>query len=248
MVGDSSNPPLVCLHAMMTSSAHLAAELGSLLDKFYLILPDLPGQSARGLPTRLPYTDDSHAHWLNEIFDELNLQDAHLLGVSLGGFIARQFASSFPERVKSMILIVPAGITQGSLIKGFIKIAWPMIMYKIRPTEERLQNFASHLLTTWDEDWAKYLGDSFNDFEANLKIPPIASDEDLENLTMPCLVIGAEEDISFPGDKVIERAETYIPKVETELLRNSKHSPPTTDEFRNWLGKRIKTFVNKIEV
>lgn len=248
MVGDSSNPPLVCLHAMMTSSAHLAAELGSLLDKFYLILPDLPGQSARGLPTRLPYTDDSHAHWLNEIFDELNLQDAHLLGVSLGGFIARQFASSFPERVKSMILIVPAGITQGSLIKGFIKIAWPMIMYKIRPTEERLQNFASHLLTTWDEDWAKYLGDSFNDFEANLKIPPIASDEDLENLTMPCLVIGAEEDISFPGDKVIERAETYIPKVETELLRNSKHSPPTTDEFRNWLGKRIKTFVNKIKV
>jgi len=244
MVGDSSNPPLVCLHAMMTSSAHLASELGTLLDKFYLIMPDLPGQSVRGLITRLSYTDDSHSQWLKEIFDELKLQDVPLLGVSLGGLIARQFASSYPERVKSMILIVPAGITQGSLIKGFTKIAWPMIMYKIRPTEERLQKFVSHLLTTWDEDWARYLGDSFNDFETNLKIPPIASDEELNSLTVPCLVIGAEDDISFPGDEVIERAESHIPIVETELIKNSKHSPPTTSEFRDWLGNRVKTFVN----
>lgn len=244
MVGDSSNPPLVCLHAMMTSSAHLAAELGALLDQFYLILPDLPGQSVRGLPIRLPYTDNSHAQWLQEIFDELDLQEVPLLGVSLGGFVARQLASSNPGRITSLVLIVPAGIVQGSLVKGFTKMAWPMIMYKIRPTEKRLRKLVSHLITTWDEDWARYLGDSFNDFATNLKIPPIASDEELEKLNMPCLVIGAEDDISFPGGKVIERAETHIPKVETELIKDSKHSPPTTSQFRNWLGKRVKTFIS----
>lgn len=244
MVGDSSNPPLVCLHAMMTSSAHLAAELGALLDRFYLILPDLPGQSVRGLPIRLPYTDDSYAQWLGEIFDELDLQEVPLLGVSLGGFVARQFASSNPGKITSLVLIVPAGIVQGSLVKGFTKMAWPMIMYKIRPTEKRLRKLVSHLITTWDEDWARYLGDSFNDFETNLKIPPVVSDKELENLNMPCLVIGAEDDISFPGVKIIERAETHIPKVETELIKDSKHSPPTTSEFRNWLGKRVKTFIS----
>lgn len=244
MVGDSSNPPLVCLHSMMTSSAHLASELGKLLDRFYLILPDLPGQSVKGLPIRLSYTDDTHAQWLKEIFDELNLHEVPLLGVSLGGFIARQFASVYPEKVKSLILIVPAGITQGSLIKGFTKIGWPLIMYKISPTEENLRKFVSHLLTTWDDDWAKYLGDSFNDFKTNLKIPPLASDEELENLTVPCLVIGAEDDISFPGIEVIERAESHIPVAETELIKNSKHSPPTTTEFQIWLANRLETFIN----
>lgn len=244
MVGDSSNPPLVCLHSMMTSSAHLAAELEALIDRFYLILPDLPGQSVRGLPVHLSYKDESHAQWLLEIFDVLNLHAVPLLGVSLGGFVARQFASSYPERVTSLILIVPAGIVQGSLVKGFTKMAWPMMMYKIRPTEKRLRKLVSHLMTTWDEEWARYLGDSFNDFATNLKIPPVASDKELENLSIPCLVIGAEHDISFPGDKVIERAETLIPKVETELIKESKHSPPTTSQFRQWLGERVKTFIS----
>jgi pimeloyl-ACP methyl ester carboxylesterase len=53
----------------------------------------------------------------------LNLQQVHLLGVSLGGFVARQFASAHPGRVKSLVLIVPAGIVQGSLVKGFEKMA-----------------------------------------------------------------------------------------------------------------------------
>ena len=244
MVGDSSNPPLVCLHAMMTSSAHLASEFGALLDRFYLILPDLPGQSVRGLPLRLSYKDGSHAKWLLEILDELDLQQVPLLGVSLGGFVARQFASSFPERISSLILVVPAGIAQGSLVKGFTKMALPMILYKIRPTEKRLRKLVSHLITTWDEDWARYLGDSFNDFATNLKIPPVASDEKLKNLGMPCLIIGAEDDISFPGGKVIERAKRHITNVETELIKNSKHSPPTTPQFRNWLGNRLKAFIN----
>lgn len=242
--GDSSKQPLVCLHSMMTSSAHLVSELESLLDRFYIIAPDLPGQSVRGLPTRLSYSGDSHAKWLQEILDGLKLQETHLLGVSLGGFVARQFASSNPGRVKTLILIVPAGIAQGSLVKGFAKMALPMIMYKIRPTEKRLRNFVGHLITTWDEDWAKYLGDSFNAFTASLKIPPLASKKELKSLTMPCLVIGAEDDISFPGGKVIERAKTYISNVETELIKDSRHCPPTTPEFRNWLDERIKTFIN----
>lgn len=244
MTGDPSKTPLVCLHSMLTSSAHLVSELGTLLDRFYIIAPDLPGQSVRGLPIRLPYTDNSHAKWLWEILEALNLKQVYLLGVSLGGFVARQFASNNPERVKSLILIVPAGIVQGSLIKGFAKMALPMIMYKMRPTKKRLRKLVNHLITNWDEDWGRYLGDSFNDFTTNLKIPPLASDEELKKMTMPCLVIGAENDISFPGHKVIERSKKHIPNVETELIRNSRHCPPTTPEFRNWLGARVKTFIN----
>lgn len=168
-IGDSSNTPLVCLHSMLTSSAHLASELALLSDEFYIIAPDLPGQSVKGLPIRLSYKDHSHARWLKEILDGLNLQNVHLLGVSLG--------------------------------------------------------------------------DSFNDFTSNLKIPPLASDEELKRLTMPYLIIGAENDISFPGKDVITRSENQILNIETELIKNSKHSPPTTPEFRSWLDIRVKKFI-----
>lgn len=243
-IGDSSRPPLICLHSMLTSSAHILSELTLLADEFYMIAPDIPGQSAKGLPIHLSYKDDTHSSWLKEIIDGLALEEIHLLGVSLGGFVARQFASEHPERVRSLTLIVPAGIVQGSLIKGFTKMALPMMMYKIHPSEKNLKRLVRNLITTWDEDWANYLGDAFNEFKPNFRIPPLASDEELKRLTVPCLIIGAENDISFPGKEMIERSQRLIPNVETELIRDSKHSPPTTPEFRNWLDKRVKEFIH----
>ncbi len=242
-VGDPANPPVVCLHAMLTSSAHLLSELCELANDFYLIAPDLPGQSAKGLNVRLPYSDNSHSNWLGEVLDGLNLEQVHLLGVSLGGFVARQYAAQNPEKVVSLTLIVPAGIVQGSLLKGFSKMAWPMIRYKMRQNEKNLYALVDNLVTTRDEEWAQYIGDSFMDFNPNLKIPPLATDQDLEKLTMPVLLIGAEHDISFPGQALIDRLQGVVPNLETELIIGGKHSPPTTSEFRSWLHERFTKFV-----
>jgi 2-hydroxy-6-oxonona-2,4-dienedioate hydrolase len=244
-IGDASKTPLICLHSMLTSSAHLVSELARLSEHYYIVAPDIPGQSAKGLPLRLSYEDHSHAQWLSEILAGLHLQQVHLLGVSLGGFIARQFAADHPDMVQSLILIVPAGIVQGSLLKGFSQMALPMMMYKIRPNEKNLRRLVENLITTWDDDWVHYLGDVFHDFVPNLKIPPLASDEELQKLIMPCLVVGAEHDISFPGADVIVRAKSQISNLETELITGSKHSPPTTPEFQKWLTQRIHAFITR---
>jgi len=243
LAGNASAPPLVCLHAMMTGSAHIVSELSYLADRFYLIAPDLPGQSVKGIPVNLPYSDGSHARWLQEILDRFGIKQIHLFGISIGGFVARQYASANPDKVTSLILLVPAGIVQGSLLIGFSKMILPMILYRSHPNEKHLKKLVSNLITTWDDDWAHYLGDSFMDFKINLKIPPVATDQELNSLTMPCLVIGAEDDISFPGRELIRRAKSMIPNLETELLENSKHSPPTTDEFRKWLSERVTQFI-----
>lgn len=241
--GNPVNPPLVCLHAMLTGSAHLLSEIQELADTYYVIAPDIPGHSVRGLPVRLGFEDQSHARWLKEIIDELRLGHFDLFGVSLGGYIALEFAMNWPDTVNHLGLVVPSGIVQASVIGGMMKIAWPLLKYRFNQSDENLKAFTEHLLSNWDEDWSYYLGDSFMDFKFPRKTPPLFNDEQLSSLTMPVLVLGAEDDLSFPGIPLVERVNKLIPQADAEVIHDSRHSPPTTDAFRQWMTDRIHRFL-----
>jgi pimeloyl-ACP methyl ester carboxylesterase len=230
---------------MRTGSAFLVSELGPLLDHFRIIAPDLPGQSIRGPQVRLPLTDDSHARWLGDLLDGLGLGAVNLFGVSWGGFVAWQAASVATERVRRLVLLVPAGIANGSHWKGLIKMALPMIRYRMWRSERNLQRLLDPLFTTWDADWAGYTGDALRDMPFDFRIPPLATDDELRRLTMPVLVLGAAEDISFPGEAVVRRVREKVPQADGEVIAGCKHCPPTTPEFRNWLSVRLAAFFER---
>lgn len=240
--GPAGGPPLVCLHAMRTGSAHLLSELGPLFSQFRIIAPDLPGQSVRGLQIRLPLNDDSHARWLFEVLDGLDVETANVFGVSWGGFVARVAAASSPERVQKLALLVPAGIANGSHWKGLTQMALPMLRYRITGSEASLRRFLDPLLTTWDADWAGYMGESLRDMPFDPRIPPVATDADLLRLTMPLMVLGAADDVSFPGEAVVSRVRSVLPDAEVEVIPGCKHCPPTTPEFQTWLSDRLTQF------
>jgi 2-hydroxy-6-oxonona-2,4-dienedioate hydrolase len=243
LAGDPSKPTLVCLHGSLASSAHLLSELTNLLEDFRLVFIDLPGQSVKGPPVRVSYQDESLHRWVVEVIDKAGIGDFHLLGVSYGGFAAWRTAAYIPERVKKLILLVPAGIVTGSMWKGTTQLMIPLMMYKQFPSEKRLRKLFTPLFSTWDDDWAHYMGDAFREFKLDLRIPPLATDEQLRRLTMPTLVVAAGEDVSFPGKKLLDRVQGKIPHLQTELLAESKHSPPTTPEFRQWLATQIRSFL-----
>lgn len=243
VAGDRSKPPLLCLHSMLTSSAHLVSELQLLLDHYHIIAPDLPGQSVRGLKTRFSYKDNSFAKWLNEILVALDLEKIDLLGVSLGGFAALQFSKVYPKKVQHLVLIVPAGIVRGSTWQGIKKMAIPSILYQFNKSEKNLRKFVDPLLTTWDDDWGHYIGDAFTHFKPDLRIPPLISDQALKDWTTPTIVFAGEDDISFPGEAMVRKLNSNNPEIQTELMEGCKHSPPTTPEFRKWLSDRIRKFL-----
>ncbi|TWT66539.1 alpha/beta fold hydrolase [Allorhodopirellula solitaria] len=242
VAGPPDGIPLVCLHAMRTGSSFLVSELNPILDRYRVIAPDLPGQSVRGLQTRLPLSDSSHVDWLADILNELDLGSTKLFGVSWGGFVARQFATNLPDRVEKLALLVPAGIANGSHLKGLTKMALPMLRYQLWRTDNNLRRLLVPIFTSWDEEWTGYTGDAVLDMPFDYRIPPVASDQDLQDLTMPVLALGGSEDISFPGVEVVRRICAIAPRAQGHVIQDCKHCPPATSDFRTWLANRLAAF------
>jgi 2-hydroxy-6-oxonona-2,4-dienedioate hydrolase len=241
--GAPTNPPLVCLHAMRTSSAHLLSELNPLAARYRLVAPDLPGQSVKGPQVRVSLSDDTLSGWLMDVMDGLRLDSVPVLGVSWGGFLALKSALAHPDRVRRLILVVPAGIVNGSHWRGLAEMAIPMLRYRMRPSPANLSSLLAPILTTLDEHWVSDMGGALRDMKIDPRIPPLVSDHALSQLCVPTLVMGAEEDISFPGVPMLERVRAQVPSVETELLTASKHCPPTTPEFQGWMAERVARFL-----
>jgi pimeloyl-ACP methyl ester carboxylesterase len=66
-----------------------------------------PGLSA---PSRPRLASDAYALWLDDVLHELGVARASLVGVSLGGWLALDYATRRPERVERLALLCPGGV------------------------------------------------------------------------------------------------------------------------------------------
>ncbi|MEV0720940.1 alpha/beta fold hydrolase, partial [Asanoa sp. NPDC050611] len=74
-----------------------------------VIAPDLPGHGDSGAPAG-DYSLGAHATALRDLLVSLGLPSATIVGHSLGGGIALQFAYQFPERTQRLVLISSGGL------------------------------------------------------------------------------------------------------------------------------------------
>lgn len=244
--GPPDAPPLVMLHGAMASSAHALVELAPLLEHHRVYAIDVIGQSVKSADARPSVKNDEYGHWLAEVMDALSLAQADVVGVSWGGFVSIRLAAFAPERIRKLALLVPAGVVGGNSWAGFVKMGWPMTTYMLAPNETRLRKFVANLLTTTqDDEWVRFLGDSFLAYDvAGMSVPRLARPEELARFTAPTLVLAADQDVSFPGEALLARVpRLFKAPVETELIKDCRHCPPTTPEFRAWLGGRLDSFL-----
>ncbi len=103
-------PPLVLLHGTGGHAEAYLRNLGSLARSFRTIVYDLVGHGFTDAPD-VPYTLDVYADHLLALLDVLSIEQAHLSGESLGGWVAAWFSDQHPERVARLILTTPGNIT-----------------------------------------------------------------------------------------------------------------------------------------
>jgi pimeloyl-ACP methyl ester carboxylesterase len=102
-------PALLLIHGMAGSSATWQAIIPQLSKKFRVIAPDLLGHGMSAKP-RGDYSLGAFAVFLRDLLDELGVDRATVIGQSLGGGIAMQFAHQHRDYCERLALIGSGGL------------------------------------------------------------------------------------------------------------------------------------------
>ena len=77
-----------------------------LAEKYRVILFDNRGAGETLFPADEPFSIPQMASDAKAVLDAANVKSAHVLGMSMGGMIAQEFALNYPEMTRSLILTV----------------------------------------------------------------------------------------------------------------------------------------------
>jgi len=102
-------PPVVLIHGVAGRATQWDQIVGLLAETHTVVAPDLLGHGESAKP-RGDYSLGAHATGIRDLLVGLNLERASIVGHSLGGGIAMQFAYQFPERCERLVLVSSGGL------------------------------------------------------------------------------------------------------------------------------------------
>ncbi len=103
--------PLVLIHGFGADKDNFTRIAGSLTPHFRVVAPDVPGFGEASRDPAARYHIDAQVERLRAFIGQLGLGAVHLGGSSMGGFIAAQYAATYPADVRSLWLLDAAGAT-----------------------------------------------------------------------------------------------------------------------------------------
>ncbi|GAB2291827.1 hypothetical protein Dimus_026078 [Dionaea muscipula] len=111
----ADSPTLVMVHGYAASEGFFFRNFDTLASHFRVIAVDQLGWGGSSRPDFTCKSTEEAEAWFIDSFEEWrkakNLNNFILLGHSLGGYIAAKYALKYPEHVKHLILVGPAGFS-----------------------------------------------------------------------------------------------------------------------------------------
>ncbi len=102
--GNEKNPVLFLIPGFTGTHGDLLEFAREFKDKFFIIIPDLPGWGDSPKGTYHP-TIQGYAQFITDVADSLKVNAMYLAGHCMGSTVAIEFAFLYPHRVKQLLLI-----------------------------------------------------------------------------------------------------------------------------------------------
>jgi pimeloyl-ACP methyl ester carboxylesterase len=219
--GPLDAPPLLLLHGSGANATMWGADIASWAGHFRTHAIDLIGEPGLSAPSRPPLASDAYALWLDDVLQGLGITTTSIVGASLGGWMALDYAARRPERVTHLALLCPAGI-------GRQKFGWIFKSLLLRPFGRwglrRSARTVAGLEAPEDGPVLDYLVLTFTQFKPRTDRLPVFPNEVLRRLSMPTLVIVGGRDVMFDSEGTARRVRQCLPHATVNLLPDVGHA------------------------
>jgi pimeloyl-ACP methyl ester carboxylesterase len=251
--GQAKGEPLVLIAGMGGDLTSWTFQEREFSKKYKVILFDNRGAGRTDAPDK-PYSIRMMADDTVGLLTALNIQNAHIVGVSMGGYISLELAINYPQKVKSLSLLTAAA-DQTPVGRYFTETRVKMAQEGVSP----------ETLTMYSLLWV-YTDKFFEDpkrvqaaIDARLNWPykqPLyalarqveacarhRTKERLSQITAPTLVLVGKEDILLPV-KVSEVIAAGIPNAKLVILEGGGHGFCT--EIPHKVNHAVLNFLTKV--
>ena len=212
------------------------------------------------LPIESEYTIDDMANDAIAVLDELNISQAHVLGISMGGMIAQIIASSHSDRTKTFTLIASTASTPSPL-NGPTRKVRKLLMDRTKNPNSNIDQRVDRTRKIFSEIGYQgidlYTDEFYQDISSSIKrggnddtgfgrqLTAILGSENrldkVKSIKVPTLIIHGQDD---PLIKVKNAYKTnkLIKDSKLIVISDMRHliEPPVFDQFKLDLLKHLK--------
>jgi pimeloyl-ACP methyl ester carboxylesterase len=221
--GPKNAEPIILLHGQYSTATSWIHLIPALCCSFRVFAVDTIGEIGKSRPSFLPKSRQDYRNWLCDIFDQSEIKKANLVGYSYGGFLATNFAIANPERVTRLILLAPGIPNLGAFTSPWAYYGLPMMILPSRFTIRRFINGASTKgYSTHNPVHEQMIRGMINMRKVSF-LRPQFTDEELNKIVIPTLLILGEYEIMYEPRKALERATQLIANLRTELIPEAGH-------------------------
>jgi len=230
-------PVLVLLHGLGSSAMDWEEQYPHFESDYRIIAPDLRGFGASDKPDG-PYLVTRHAQDVAALLDHLGVDSVLLLGFSMGGAVAFQFAASYPQRVERLIIVNSSPNFVPDHWRKHLEVVVRKSVIRVLGVPKLAQLIARRLFP--GEQQAELRARTIERYGANHKHAYLHAidglvcwrldDETLAQLQMPTLVIAAEHDYTPFAEK--QAYCELLPRVRLVQVDDSRHATPIDQSER----------------
>lgn len=213
-------------------------QISALQDHYQLILMDNRGVGESDAPPG-PYSIKAMTEDVRDLLKALKIEKAHVVGASLGGFIAQELVLDYPELVEKLILISSTAGGPKSKQASFMTMLQLILAARKKDTEQRLKALLKPAVSPQffaDSNKVEELIHAYSKQKADpaaIKSQQAAGQRfwrkehrsrEVENIKNPTLIITGEQDAIVPPENSIILAES-IAQGRKKLIPQSGHFP-----------------------
>lgn len=233
--GQANEPVIILVHSFNGFIETWNPNVASLVDQGYRVVAyDLWGRGFSDRP-RIDLTLDVFSTQLSDLIDHLGVVQVTLVGSSFGSVIASDFALRFPDRVKAVVMLGPAGWPSDGFDKTAI-LDVPILgdtIFHYRGVALTRSAVDAYFYNASGQQWVVDLWDQFANYPgftrsalATLRHAPVrdysAGWRALGQSDVPVLVVWGKQDVSFPYRNA-ELMQAYVPQATVIGLEYAAH-------------------------